>query len=501
MPFNNNDYIIGPHANRPDIGNMLWNPDKPEAVNAHLLICGGSGAGKTVLIKDIVSYLASRGKHIFVFDLKGDMEFKGENGNQVGNYIEITAWASEYGLSMFEFDTGVSEERLQTLIDDPSSMSREDRFKIQNSGPKVQVNRLIEILMKNFFPNLGVKQKDYLKALFTDTFILKGFKYDDITTWLKELPTLEDTLEIITMIRKYAQLGMEEMDGLSSDFISAIKPIVIDMNILNNRIKSGDFDGADEKDKLEKLVNTKTSALREKYDTYLTCAKDEFREAEVLKENPSKWFDDKKIDVKKYSSKDAVRKVEELESYLRSLHDSELFHGSRMPVKSGLNVINISGLEVSFQRVFVDIFLGKVFKACKIKGEYGKRSAKERERGAKVNTYCVVDESKLIAGSSKEKNDPYSYQNRIATESRSNGLGLIVASQSAEHFPPEFLKNFHLQIVLNTGTADAETVKKSFNLSKDILAYTQLARNNGLVKNGKDFIKTKMESHTKLGII
>ena len=106
----------------------------------------------------------------------------------------------------------------------------------------------------------------------------------------------------------------------------------------------------------------------------------------------------------------------------------------------------------------------------------------------------MVDESKLIAGTARDKNDPYSYLNRTATEARGFGFGIIVAAQSAEHFPPEFLKNFDAQIILNTGIADFDSVRKSFGIDKPLLEFTQNGWGNALVKTGKKFSKVKLIS-------
>lgn len=47
---------------------------------------------------------------------------------------------------------------------------------------------------------MGVKQKDYLRHLFMDTYLMNGFIYNDISTWLNKLPSLRDTLELIEMM-------------------------------------------------------------------------------------------------------------------------------------------------------------------------------------------------------------------------------------------------------------------------------------------------------------
>ena len=191
-----------------------------------------------------------------------------------------------------------------------------------------------------------------------------------------------------------------------------------------------------------------------------------------------------------------MKTIIKLASYILGLIKSGAFHDKKPPVKNGLNIVNISGLEVPIQRFIVDVWLGKVFKACKIRGTY--KELPNRERGAKCDTYVIIDESKLISGNNKEKKDPFSYLNRIATEARGYGFGIIVAAQSAEHFPPEFVKNFDAQIMLNTTIADFEAVKKSFGIDKAMLEYTQHGFGNALIKTGRNFVKVKLDLKPKL---
>ncbi len=477
------DYKIGKHANRPELADISWNPDARESMNPHMLICGGSGSGKTSLLLRIAKYLAERGKHIFIFDLKGDMVIYDDNNQRMGNYIEFTAWNSKYGINPFEFDTGVVNEELLEIISS-KTMTDAQRFKVQNSGPKVQVERIIEIIKKNFLPNMGTNQKDILTYLFSDTYLSKNFKYNDANTWLNELPSLKDTQILIERIKAYANNPEGNILGSESiSLINSIKHDVIGLASLKIRLSDGD-DSAE--------IKTKTEILQKKIhsnvEDYIKHGTEEFTEESAS--NNDEWFSARGIDPEKYSTKEIQRTVEKMSSYINALVDSGVFHSTRPPVKNGLNIINISGLDVSIQRFIVDVWLGKVFKSCKIRGTYAERA--NRQRGAKCDTYAIIDESKLIAGTSRDKNDPYSYLNRTATEARSCGLGLIVASQSAEHFPPEFLKNFNSQIVLSTGIADFDSVRKSFGIDKNLLEFTQAEWGNALVKSGQSFTKIKL---------
>jgi len=495
-------YVFGKNPLRPDLDDIVWEPDSPSSVNPHMLISGSSGSGKTTLLVDIVASLAEANKHIFIFDLKGDMIIKNKNGDKIGNYIDFTAWNSKYGINPFEFDTGVTMEELEEIIK-TKNISNEQDFKLKNSGPKVQVDRIVEIIKKNYLPNMGTNQKDILMYLFRDTYLSKGFKHNDVYTWMNELPSLKNTIEIINRIKEYNKnpAGFT-IDEESEDFIISIRKSILEVKkIENSREITEDEDAKDidikkyfveNSGNLDDKINTTIKNMVEKLSLY---TEEQFKTINDSSINNNKeWFNEHGIDVDKYTSKDAIRTLDKIGSYINAMVEAEVFHSERPPVKNGLNIINISGLDVIVQRFIVDIWLGKVFRSCKIKGTYTDR--KNNKRGAKCDTFVVVDESKLIAGTSREKNDPFSYLNRIATESRSFGLGLIVASQSAEHFPPEFLKNFYSQNILSTGIADFDAVRKSFGVSKELLETTQKGWGNALIKKGNQFIRVKLRKKT-----
>ena len=483
------NYIFGKLANRPELPEIMWNPDARESVNPHLLMCGGSGAGKTTLLLKIAKYLTLANKHIFIFDLKGDMVVLDDDGHRMGNYIEFTAWNSEYGINPFEFDTGVIESELQEIISS-GELSDEQRFKVQNSGPKVQVERIIEIIKKNFLPNMGTNQKDILMHLFSDTYLSKEFKYNDINTWLNELPSLEDTLELVERIKAYSyNHDGAVLDEESISFVMNIQNDILGYKSLDTRLKEDDGS----KEEIEQAIEMLKKQTQETLDNFIQYGKAIFT-AKNISSN-KEWFDVRGISIDKYMTKDALRTIDKMASYINALVDAGVFHSKRPPVKNGLNIINISGLDVAIQRFIVDVWLGKVFKSCKIRGTYSERPNKSR--GAKCDTYVIVDESKLIAGTSRDKNDPFSYLNRTATEARGFGFGIIVAAQSAEHFPAEFLKNFDAQVILNTGIADFDTVRKSFGIDKQLLEFTQHGFGNALVKTGRSFSKVKLEMHTQ----
>jgi len=164
-------YLIGPDMFKKRVP-RTWNPD--ELNNGHLLIWGGSGSGKTLILKDIVAYLRDRNKHIHVLDLHGDVEVEG------GNEMEFGTWDSQYGINPFEF------------------------LREYNAGPEQQANVIVEMFRKTYMRNMGPLQEAVLRKLIMDTYELKGIKPRDMQTWGPEdnskLPVMEDMLALIQHI-------------------------------------------------------------------------------------------------------------------------------------------------------------------------------------------------------------------------------------------------------------------------------------------------------------
>jgi len=496
VTFPKKDLIIGEHANRKDIGPVTWNPDSHFLNNQHMLMCGKSGAGKSIFFKEIAKYLVDLGKHVIIPDLKGDMIFEDSNGNRIGNYIEFTTWGSEYGINPFEFDIGVGDEKeLQSIINNPSSITPKQNLQVKNAGPKVQIEIIIELIKKNYLPNMGSRQEIVIRYLLRDVYAMKGFEEEKIETWLNPLPSMNDVVSLIEKLLVYFDKKPTKKTKTSIEHYAILKDAIVNLKFLKQRYSLCAENNNEEKEKLEKTIQEKKSTIDSLHKEYIEYGLENFNESDMLPHNMGYWFFQNNIDISHYEQKGIMNTVADMSSYFRGFVDAGIFHSNKPPMAAGLNVMNISGLDVSHQKFFVDIMLGKGFRACKARGEYSKLPPEKKRRGEKCDTVYMIDESKLISGTSKEKNNPFSYLNRIATEARAFGMALVVASQSAEHFPPEFLKNFSMQVVFNTEIADYDNVKKAFGLTKEELTYTQLKPwGNVLVKAGREFAKVRLRN-------
>lgn len=68
----------------------------------------------------------------------------------------------------------------------------------------------------------------------------------------------------------------------------------------------------------------------------------------------------------------------------------------------------------------------------------------------KLRLFIIIDEVKIFTGYKGKINDPYHILNRIATEARKFGLGMILASQILGHFGRDIRSNAATKLILRT---------------------------------------------------
>ncbi|MDD3465601.1 MAG: hypothetical protein PHE67_00510 [Campylobacterales bacterium] len=454
--YNGDDFRFGLKRSAPHEGPVIWNPDSRDSMNPHMLFCGLSGAGKSTLLKNLTRYLDRRGKDIYLIDPQGDLELDGEK------HIEFTAWNSQYALNLFKFGYGVKKHELEQLITDYKNgkdIPPELSSVIQNSGPFVQVLEMIEIIKNDFMQNMGQNQEPILKRLFSDTYKMKGIIHDNFTTWLNELPTLKDTKVLIEQIES----AFESLQsGVDKDALKTIKKISKELDRAKDEEIFNNFKTDDYGDAAAEVFEVCTDTLKD----YMIK-----RASGKTVKDKNKFFDSHNIDVEYYMRKDVIRVIQKLSFYVDTLIESGVFHGNTPEFTGGLTRINISGLRYDVQRFIANVILGDVFRECKVRGEYVK--LKDKSKGDRCDTFIIIDETKLVVPPGKEKNNPFSYLNRIATEARKYGLGLIVVAQTSVHFPEEFLRNFYMQVILTTNRSDYDNTRKNFGIVKDLLEMTK----------------------------
>ncbi len=420
-----------------------WDPDSWVSKNPHALITGTSGAGKTTLLREVIRYLANKQKYVFVVDLHGDLNVPG----LAENYIEITARNSKYGINPFEFEKCP-----------------------KNGGIYVQADTIIQLFKKTFMPNLGSLQAKVLKKIIIDTYQSVGIFDEDISTWGRPLLTMENMKNLVDAILARVSTG------LHYDFIAKFERC--SQKISNSECKKEilkrycalieENESVPKLDEKLEAVAAQIDKDIEKLDEMWT----EFRNAKLFSQPLSEVFgDDLAVDLDFYSRKDVVSVVDTLAIYVTTLYESKVFTNSLPPITGNgtLHRFDISGLDHSIQLFFCDVLLAKVFRAKRMRGEYS--NYHDKSRGNRTDTYVVIDESKLVLPQGKEKENPYQSFNRIASESRKYGLGLVLASQKPTHYPEELLTNIDLKIVLTTAGLDKKPAMRLLGI-KDSSLFT-----------------------------
>jgi len=141
----------------------LWCP--PNLSNGHLIIIGGSGAGKTTALRHISGEIASRGVPVLVLDFHGDIDVPG--GNQ----------------QLYSFDYSGNQAFINPFHLDA-------RF-----GTRLTPSRLKWEFLEawnSVYPTMGIHQTNFLAAIIEEAFVRAGIT-DNPATWSQQV-TFADVL-------------------------------------------------------------------------------------------------------------------------------------------------------------------------------------------------------------------------------------------------------------------------------------------------------------------
>ncbi len=445
-----------------------WNPDYE--VNPHLLIWGGSGSGKTRLLRSIIAYLQSANKHVHVLDSHGDLSVAGENSLSFGTR------GQQYGINPFEYE--------HTEV----------------SGPSAQAHEIVEALRKSYMPSMGPAQRAVLMQLVSDTYLEKGFIDSEVKTWLGvdsrgRLPSMEDLSEMITQIQQGIELGTEEFSIELSKGIKGLKKnraqIVSKQQQFNKLAHNDALDPEGKKrDNLIAQIEEVENSI-EKSKGILMNSFSEYIESTV---NELEYDENGSIDWSFYSKKTAKTVLDSVSLYVDALAKHGVFGTTPPPVKAGLNRYDLSMLPDETRTMFVDLLVGKIFRACRMRGDYREKSSKAR--GESVDTYLVIDEvQSILPNAQKDRENPRQILNRVAGEARKYGLGLIVVSQSPAIFPKIFYTNINKKVGLKTNASDIPAAKRYLGVTETSMFRHIQTAGVALISNTKgDFDTVSLEN-------
>lgn len=471
-----NDFIF-PLFHSPD-KHVAWNPDT--AQNAHMMITGGSGAGKTRLVKEIMSYLHRKGKNLHVIDVQDTLGMPG-----IERVFDFDSRNSPYSINPFEF-----------LMDEKSG------------GPNAQIDDIIEMFRKSFMKRMGPLQSAVLHKLISDTYEKAGFIDGDVSTWgmgqdkkelAARLPVIADMKELVDYILDYVS------GGYGAKFSSIIASRGRQLNQWHNDMPrlmeelskieaidgGGDEKVARERQRIEAEINDLKLKIQKKIDELKKYFEEHlhylFLDGSVpayealLEDGDSNYGF---LDYKFYSNKDRLKTIQTIETYLSVLQNAGVFgRNTPIPSFSEINRYNLASLKDAPRSFCADILVSKIFRMVYVRGEYkqlpvGNRIYKERREGTTTDTFITIDEMQTLlpdtAAEAKNKNLLY---NRVISQIRNFGGGVLCLSQTPDNFPELFHTNIPTKIILNTAASDIPRVKAVTGI-KDPLLFEQLEHKN-----------------------
>ena len=482
------DFILGvDYINRNSQYFHSFNPD--EVNNFHISISGSSGSGKTRMLKHLISYLQRLNKHIHVIDVKGDLFIDGEN------YIDFPIRNQKYGINPFEFDKS-----------------------ILTGGVKRRSGEIVDMIVKSFNLKIGAAKKDVISRLILDTYKFKGITEDE-STWgidlqkdeqASILPSVEDLVLLLNTIldavnyghsnkldKSMIKFGKEAVKSSSKHSrISSVRDRIFstlkdkyiheaeailsahpekDLDITVLELMEGDLEFAKIKE-LDRDLLIEMQTINDAKSKFLETATYMFdsyinNDGQSLNHSFDNFVNEddilKGIDLKYYSKKNVIDMLEGVSVYFNMLLSSGLFNKNIPPVRAGLNRYDISKHNQATQVFFTEVIAHKLFNVTKLRGDYTSLPQALRDkRGAKNDTFLVVDEAQVVLPdiNAKDKESSTQIFNRIASESRSKGLGLILSSQSLTKFSNVVNINIPNKIIFKTLGSDINATRKLVNI-------------------------------------
>lgn len=367
-------------------------------LNAHILLCGMSGTGKSFQTKRLLSSAATSGVSIDVFDVHEELHDL--PGAAAVKYSQATG----YGFNPLTLDT------------DPHV-----------GGVNRQIDFLVG-LIREVSPQLGIKQEAVLRNLIRDTYAAIKILPDDHASWRREqtTETLRDKIYAAgdwkELYRFYPTL--EDMRAFAMRKITAltiggdnpavtayedVKRLAQQRTKLNAKI--GKTSDPEELRKLEQQLEAARGKACDAYSTFIHSI-ETGREPE---------------DIMKY---DSVEVLSAVVTRIDLLGAAGTFRANPPPFGgASVRVHQIKALTSEQQIMFTKLRLRAIFEDLKKLGPTAS--------GTELRHVVFLDEAHKFFNPAKS-DDIIAV---IAKEARKFGLGLWCASQQPTEFPESFLTN------------------------------------------------------------
>lgn len=375
---------------------VIW--DSKKVINAHMLLVGKSGTGKTFTLKKIIDQLKqqSNGKiRIRIIDVHGDIDIEGCSSIKFSE-------SSPYGFNPLAInpdpDFGGIRKRIQSFM---SALNKTAR-------------------------KLGPKQESVLRNILLDLYSANGFYEKDPNTWTihdkygnrlqhngkpKKFPTLEDAY-------RYANFKHKAM------FLGSSNKAVLNLEEVNKKAKQlylkqknvHKAPSAEEKEQMQAELKTTGEAAIEAYANYIKSIESGMELTDLIK----------------YDSIDTIKSIVDR---LGNLVSSGIFKNQEPDFDPNAMIwrYDVKALtNLDEKKLFVYFLLEDIF---------GKRVQEGMQDD--VVEMVFLDEANLFFTDEADN-----IINIISKEARKFGLGLCCASQSPTHFSEDFISNVGTKIIL-----------------------------------------------------
>lgn len=391
--------------------------DYDARVNAHMLIMGKTGMGKTTFLRQVIQQMEciTPTPRIHIMDVHGDMELKGASSVRFSE-------STEYGLN-------------------PFVVSPDPHF----GGVRKRVQDFIATI--NGCRPIGSRQEAVMRHLITDLYAANGFFSDNHKSWAindgitrrypKKHPTMDDTCRYAYAKLKQLIIGGDTKSGRALEELNRVTTKIYRFS------KQQSIPGA-----------TLDHDLMEKAMTHRSDAKKYFMEY-IENLETGKELED----FVKYGSKEVLKSIVERFDNLKA---SGVFKNQPPPFDPNNPVwrYDITALREDEKRMFVEFRLQELFSAALEKGP-----VRRQEEGL-LRDIMIIDEAHLFF-----RDDQNNILNTIAKEGRKFGLGLVCASQSPTHFSEDFFSNVATKVVLGVDQMYWDNLVRKMKIESKLLQY------------------------------
>jgi hypothetical protein len=255
--------------------------------------------------------------------------------------------------------------------------------------------------------------------------------------------------------------GDVKVDGVRSEILSHSPASRIGLNPLELDSSDTEHGPYVQRQVIKELITGAVRLGHRQSSALSKALQDAYRRAGISDEDPSTWQreppDFKLVDkifrewLEDDSQSVSHSSIEGCRAALQEIFEHPLFSRQpRLPLSTILQKctrLDLSSLTDSVRLIVTDTLLRKIFRALRAQGPIPVQPAGDHER---FRLFVVIDEAKILSlgASDRDRDRSGSILNTLITEARKFGLGMILATQMAEHFSSEVRANAASWLVL-----------------------------------------------------